>query len=98
MKRLLDAMNTSINIVVDYEQCVFSNFKRHNQNGNMNIQPGYSRRNNGPSLKPGHPFKAFQPYQPGHGAARASRFRNSRKQCFGCQMTGHILAECWNVR
>ena len=98
VKRLLDAMNTSINIVVDYEQCVFSNFKRHNQNGNMNIQPGYSRRNNGPSLKPGPPFKAFQPYQPGHGAARAPRFRNSRKQCFGCQMTGHILAECWNVR
>ena len=28
----------------------------------------------------------------------ASEYRNSRKQCFGCNIVGHILAECRNVK
>ena len=52
IKRLLDAMNTTTKIVVDYELCVFSNFKTQNQNSHT----GYSRRRNrGPQYKPYKP-------------------------------------------
>ena len=48
IKRLLDAMNTTTKIVVDYGLCVF-NFKTQNQSSHT----GYSRRRNrGPQYKP----------------------------------------------
>ena len=36
VKRLVDAMSTSVKIVVDYELRVFSNFRKPHQNMNMN--------------------------------------------------------------
>ena len=91
IKRLLDAMNTTTKIVVDYELCVFSNFKTQNQSSHT----GYSRRRNrGPQYKPYKPNRNAE----GNGARGASGYRNSRKQCFGCNMVGHILAEYWNVK
>ena len=117
VKRLLDAMNTSVKIVVDYELCVFSSFKKQKQNSNMYTHTGRRVENNGPAFQPhqrkrndivntntghnrrneGPAFQPYQQYRPGGGTGRASSYRNSRKQCFGCHMTGHILAECWNV-
>ena len=47
VKRLLDAMDKSVKIVVDYELCVFSSFKKHKQNGNMITHTGRIWRNNG---------------------------------------------------
>ena len=91
IKRLLDATNTTTKIVVDYELYVFSNFKTENQS----CHTGYSRRSNrGPQYKPYKPNRNAE----GNGARGASGYRNSRKQCFGCNMVGHILAECWNVK
>ena len=92
VKRLVDAMSTSVKIVVDYELCVFSNFRKPHQNMNMNNNAGYRRRNQGPQQKP------FQSYRSGNGNGRAPRSRNFKKQCYGCNMVGHILAECWNVK
>ena len=117
VKRLLDAMDKSVKIVVDYELCVFSSFKKHKQNGNMITNTGRIGRNNGLAFRPhqqkqndsmmthtghnqrndGPAFRPFQQYRPDSGTVRASRFRNSRKQCFGCGMIGHIIAECWNT-
>ena len=91
IKRLLDAMNTTTKIVVDYELCVFSNFKTQNQSSHT----GYSRRRNrGPQYKQCKLNRNAE----GTGARGASGYRNSRKQCFGCNIVGHILAECWNVK
>ncbi|MEW8547726.1 MAG: GDSL-type esterase/lipase family protein [Candidatus Thiodiazotropha sp.] len=91
IKRLLDAINTTIKIVVDYQLCVFASFKTQNK-GN---QTGFHRRRNrGPQ------YTLYKPYRnaEGRGASVASGYRNSKKQCFGCNMVGHILAECWNVK
>ena len=88
-KRLLDAMNTTTKIVVDYELCMFSNFQ------NQSSHAGYSRRRNrGPQYKPYKPNRNAE----GKEARGASGYRNYRKQCFGCNMVEHILAECWNVK
>ena len=92
VKRLVDAMSTSVKIVVDFELCVFSNFRKPHQNMNMNTNAGYRRRNQGPQQKP------FQSYRSGNGNGRAPRSRNFKKQCYGFNMIGHILAECWNVK
>ena len=91
IKRLLDAMNTTTKIVVDYELCVFSNLKTQSQSSHT----GYSRRRNRrPQNKPYKPNRNAE----GSGAKDASGYRNSRKQCLGCNMVGHILAESWNVK
>ena len=90
----MDAINISVKIVVDYEHCVYANYKKQNQNqnGSRNKPSGYSRRNNGPQYRP------FQSFKPGEEASRPTRSRNTRKRCFGCNMVGHIFAECWNAR
>ena len=108
VKRLLDAINGSVRIVVDYALCVFSNAKMQKRNGSRDKPTGHSRGYNGPqsSGRPyqsgGRPYQSggrpYQSYMPTGGAGRRSRYGNSRKQCFGCNMVGHILAECWNVR
>ena len=95
VKRLLDAINGSVKIVVNYDLCVFSNTKKQNKNGSRDKPTGYSRGFHGPQST-GRPY---QPYAaPTGGDGRRSKYRNSRKQCYGCNMVGHILAECWNLK
>ena len=90
VKRFVDAISTSVKIVVDFDQCVFFNTKKQHQN--MNAHAGHRRNNQG------HQQKPFQSYKSGNGNGRVSRYRNSRKQCYGCHMVGHIVAECWNIK
>ena len=90
VKRFVDAISTSVKIVVDFQQCVF--FNNNKQRQNINARAGHRRNNHGPQQK------SYQSYKSGNGNGRASRYRNARKQCYGCHMVGHILAECWNSK
>ena len=89
IKCLLDALNTTTKIVVDHELCVFSNFNTQNQSSHT----GYSRRR-----KRGLQYKPYKPKRNAEGNGARGANRISRKQCFGCNMVGHILVECWKVK
>ena len=85
-KRLIDALNRHVDIVNDFQLCVFqgSNISR------KGIVAPVTRRNRnyGQSVdgNRGHGFNMFN----GH--------RQNNRRCYGCSMPGHILAECWNIQ
>lgn len=94
VKRLLDAVSTSITIVADYNLCVFSNYKTQSQRG----QTGYGQRRR---IQP-NPYMGNR-MRGGNGQSDKShpsgprRFRNSQKECYQCHMIGHIQTDCWNL-
>ena len=82
VKRLLDSINSTINIVDKYELCVFStpesqrntvNYKNRSNQGQRHSQR--NGRQSGP---------------------RYGERRHANKRCHACQMMGHISSECWN--
>ena len=81
-KRLLDAWNKHGTIVKDYDQCVnqASRFPRRTYRRRTNIINSYKRQADNST-----------------GSYRYNgRRRNDNRRCYGCNMQGHILAECWN--
>ena len=85
----------STNIVQDFELCMFGQFKARNQ-----IPSSFQQQSGHQRMNAWYQFKRNQ----ANGLRRSgtcksdSGFRNSRRQCYGCFMTGHILSECWNTK
>ena len=96
IKRLLDAMNTSTKLVIDYQLSIFDQSKTL---GVRNQQPTtqYRRMNVGKLF---NPAKRNQPKVFGGNNTQnpVSSFGNSSRRCFGCQMIGHVISECWHIK
>ena len=81
-KRLLDAWNKHITIVKDYDQCVYqaSRYPRKTYRPGTNMINSYERQADNST---------------GNYRYNGPR-RNDTRRCYGCNIQGHILAECWN--
>ena len=80
IKRLLDALNRNVNIVGNFDLCVYKTANLDNQ---RTVRPG----TNGISKlqsKGGNDFKSLK-----------ERSRASNHFCYGCNMIGHSDIECW---
>ena len=80
IKRLLDALNRNVNIVGNFDLCVYKTANLDNQ---RTVRPG----TNGISKlqsKGGNDFKSLK-----------GRSRANNHFCYGCNMTGHSDIECW---
>lgn len=94
LKRLLDAINTCVNIVREFKTCVYLGlYNRWMNQGNRreNNRSGQAaeHRNNSSGTANGQPSRM----KPRGGG----RSKNSRRRCYGCNMVGHIASECWNT-
>ena len=89
VKRLLDAINSSIEIVENYELCVFSRpaNQRNAIDWKRNTLPNQGQRYLQHSER--------QARTPRSGAHYTER-RHVNKRCYACRMMGHISSECWN--
>ena len=85
VKRLLDAINSSIEIVENYELCVFS--RPANQKNAIDW-----KRNTWPNQGQHSERQASTPRSGAHYTER----RHVNKRCYACRMMGHISSECWN--
>ncbi|MCG7879539.1 MAG: hypothetical protein N0C90_24890, partial [Candidatus Thiodiazotropha endolucinida] len=93
IKRLIDAVNTSVKIVADYNLCVFSSYKTQLQRGQTSNR---QRRKTQYKSYMGNHMRGINSQ---HGMSRPTehrRFRNLKKECYKCHMIGHIQADCWN--
>ena len=81
IKRLVDALNRHIEIVTDFNFCVFkvSNFQ---DKRNERLRNNNSQNYNGLSGQSNRGWKFNGP-------------RNNTRCCYGCAMPGHIYADCW---
>ena len=86
IKRLLDAISTVINIVDNYDCCVFMR---------LNRRTGYRGKNFGASNQRQAQFQRNT--GPAYSSSQNAGNRRSKRRCFGCGITGHIYAECWNT-
>ncbi|MEW8548437.1 MAG: SGNH/GDSL hydrolase family protein [Candidatus Thiodiazotropha sp.] len=84
-KRLIDALNRYVDIVSDFQLCVF---QRPNLLRKGMVAPvTRNKRNYGQSVD-GNRENGFNIF---------NKHRQNNRRCYGCSMPGHILAECWNV-
>lgn len=97
VKRLLHAINSKINVVADFENCVYKrNAFRY---GRRQSDQGIHRNSGSSESEP----RAATNRQ--HGKARGGyyneernkrQYRRSRRECFACRMIGHLAKDCWN--
>ena len=94
IKRLLDAVNMSTKIILNFGLFVFVQFKARTQRpSSVQQHTGHQRMNTEKQFKRNQATVQIRSctFKPAGG------FRNSIRQCYGCGMTGHILSECWNT-
>lgn len=86
IKRLIDALNRHVDIVNDFQLCVFqgSNISRKGI-----VAPVTRRNRNYGQTVDGNRRHGFNMFN-GH--------RQNNRRCYGCSMPGHILAQCWNIQ
>ncbi|MCU7800227.1 MAG: SGNH/GDSL hydrolase family protein [gamma proteobacterium symbiont of Lucinoma myriamae] len=107
VKRLLDAINSSVKLIVEFNACVFgtanireTKYASNGRRGNLSYHSqSQTRRNITRQQHEGSRFyKDNRGYSGGYTANTTGSNRYSRRRCYGCQMTGHVISECWNVQ
>ncbi|MCG7869795.1 MAG: hypothetical protein JAY74_25920, partial [Candidatus Thiodiazotropha taylori] len=97
-KRLLNAIDDSVKIVTNYALCTFNRVAPQGNGGGQN-QGTYNQR---PYMNKRGNNRRVQPTYRGNGNKRGSGSNFSgrnrtNKRCHGCHMTGHFIADCWNL-
>ena len=88
-KRVLDAINVHLEIVHDFQLCVFRT-ENQKRRGNRN-----DRRGQGPGHYNGG-YKNTMPYGRKNGNKQFNGQKsNQGRVCFACSLPRHVIAECW---
>lgn len=92
LRRLLDAINTSVNVVRDFKTCVFVNVPQSNRARN------YGNNKNAPAGNLAVNAQSSVDRRYNRIRPRTNKYnKNSKRRCYECQMVGHTASESWNM-
>ena len=80
-KRLVDAISSKVDIVHDFQLCIFQN-RRYQQKRNYDQEQFV------------HNARSYHPGGNNRRPQFNGRW-NNQKLCYACSMPGHVIADCW---
>ena len=80
-KRLVDAISSNVDIVHDFQLCIFQN-RRYQQKRNYDQEQFV------------HNARSYHPGGINRKPQFNGRWKN-QKLCYACSMPGHVIADCW---